>query len=178
MSVQHRRCVCHEFVELRLIYTIPFFLPCKSLPNSMQLPFFAYSIKRTCTEFGTDLKRRKSEGEAKEERTMKRVTIWRKKSGERRCNRNGVIPLPWKKLKVFEVGGFTLCKNRLLRIDYQWFMMGETLYKRDLLFLRGFTLCYFLIINVLYCKNGMGETPYLKNFWFFYIRLLKNYGNV
>ena len=90
----------------------------------------------------------------------------------------GWYPCLEKKLKVFGVGGFTLYKNRLLRIDYQWFMMGETLYKWDLLFMRGFTLCYFLIINVLYCKNGMGETPYLKNFWFFYIRLLKNCGNV
>ena len=30
----------------------------------MQVPFSSHSKERTCTEFGTDLKRRKSEGEA------------------------------------------------------------------------------------------------------------------
>jgi hypothetical protein len=42
----------------------PAFLPCNSLPNSMQLPFFTHSMERTCIEFGSDLKRRSSEGEA------------------------------------------------------------------------------------------------------------------
>ena len=41
-------------------------LPCSSLANPMQIPFFSHSKERTCNEFGTDLKRINSEPETKE----------------------------------------------------------------------------------------------------------------
>jgi hypothetical protein len=61
--------------------------------------------------------------------------------------KNVGIVMKVKKSKVFRQEGFTFAIFRLLHIDYQQLIQGETPPKIHLVFIGGFTLLYCLIIN-------------------------------
>ena len=46
---------------------------CKSLPKSVQVPFFAYSMERTFIDFATDLQRTCSGGSTKAKQPLSRI---------------------------------------------------------------------------------------------------------